>query len=120
MRPWPLVALSLLFMAITARGDTLESNHAIIEYEPQDVAYALIVADTIDQMFGSTYQFYSGIGTMAPEPEKVPVNMDSAWVAVQKIVFDALASPNRADACTGKTPTACIEEVWRLGQLRRR
>jgi len=115
MRPWPLVALSLLFMAITARGDTLESNHAIIEYEPQDVAYALIVADTIDQMFWPTYQFYSGIGTMAPEPEKVPINMDSALLAVQKIVFDALASTIRDGACTGQTPTASIEEVWRLG-----
>ena len=93
MRPWPLVALSLLFMAITARGDTLESNHAIIEYEPQDVAYALVVADTIDQMFGPTYQFYSGIGTMAAEPEKVPVNLDSALLAVQKIVFYALPVP---------------------------
>lgn len=115
MKPWPFLALWLLVMATTARGDTLESNHAIIEYEPQHVALAQIVADTIDQMFWPTYQFYSGIGTLAPEPEKVPVNMDSALLAVQKIVFDALASTIRDGACTGQTPTASIEEVWRLG-----
>ena len=93
---WLAPALLGGFFSV-AHADTLETRHATIEHAGEHSTLALIVGNTIDQEYGPMFIFFSQIGSMAPSPQKVPVNMDSMLLELQQMWpgQNPMASTNR-------------------------
>jgi hypothetical protein len=111
-----ITALALLVSGAAVKAETLETQHAIIEHSPEDATLALIVGDTIDQTYGEMFIFFSQIGTMLPEPAKVPVNMDSLLLDLQQMLSgdDPIASTERDGAFAINIDPAAVTELDRL------
>ncbi len=64
-----------------ASGEILETDHAIIEYDPgysaENATFAQAIGDTIDQVYPEMFVFFSQIGSMAATPQKVPVRLSN-------------------------------------------
>lgn len=81
-----LAPLTLLLFAPAnfVHADTLDSFNATVEYDAVDFATAQDVANTIDQVYDQMVAFFNQIGTVSPEPERVPVTLNSG------LFFDTL------------------------------
>ncbi len=67
---------AFLLSSAPLAADVLETNHAIITFEPENATFALTIADFVDQIYGEMFIFFSQIGGgMNPEPQKVPIQL---------------------------------------------